>query len=173
MDEQAGDLTVRETVYLFVHCYQELKSISKSSLSGASISPTELVHEAFCRRDWGSQPPLPKEVFIQHFKHTIKIVLIDRHRRKNAIKRGNGSIPISLPDDVAELGQAFTDTEFKEFVEFLSSSFPDFMDICLAHIFDKKSFDEIAEEREVSPSTVKDKLRRGAVAIRDTSANFF
>ncbi|MBI1190973.1 MAG: sigma-70 family RNA polymerase sigma factor [Tepidisphaera sp.] len=86
---------------LLPRVYQELRELAAArirSLSpGASVQPTELVHEVFLRLDnthdkaWAS-----KRHFIAAAALAMRSILVDRARSRTALKRGGESVRISL-----------------------------------------------------------------------------
>jgi RNA polymerase sigma factor (TIGR02999 family) len=95
---------------LFEDLYRELKIIARSRMSGersfVTLSPTGLVHEAWMRLDKGSNGPWrDRSQFFAAASEAMRRILVEAARRRNAIKRGSGQIPVSLdgidlPDDV-------------------------------------------------------------------------
>ncbi len=95
---------------LFEDLYRELKIIARSRMSGersfVTLGPTALVHEAWMRLDKGSNGPWrDRSQFFAAASEAMRRILVEAARRRNAIKRGGGQIPVSLdgidlPDDV-------------------------------------------------------------------------
>lgn len=94
---QSGDAQARDAVMDAV--YHQVRSIAQSSLRrspGATLTPTELAHEALLRligdrRDWADR---------RHFFHVVaqatRQVLVDASRKRLADKRGGGAERIDL-----------------------------------------------------------------------------
>lgn len=94
---------------LFESLYRELKIIALSRMAGegafVTINPTSLVHEAWLRLEKGDNAPWrDKSQFFAAASEAMRRILVEAARKRNAIKRGNGQIPVSmegidLPDD--------------------------------------------------------------------------
>jgi RNA polymerase sigma factor (TIGR02999 family) len=115
---------------LLPRVYQELRELAESrirSLSpGASLQPTELVHEAFVRlnaddaKRWDS-----KRHFIAAAAMAMRSVLVDRARARGAAKRGGklervaldglAVATIDVPDELLEVDGAIKELEKEDF----------------------------------------------------------
>lgn len=94
---------------LFEELYRELKIIAHSRMAGersfVTLNPTSLVHEAWLRLEKGSNGPWrDRPQFFAAASEAMRRILVEAARRRNAIKRGNGQIPvpldgIELPED--------------------------------------------------------------------------
>lgn len=94
---------------LFEDLYRELKIIANSRMAGersfVTLNPTSLVHEAWLRLEKGSNAPWrDRSQFFAAASEAMRRILVEAARRRNALKRGNGMIPVSidgidLPDD--------------------------------------------------------------------------
>lgn len=146
--------------------YDELRRLARHSLSGEAaghtLQTTALVHEAYVRLvaadvDWQGA---------KHFKavaaSAMRRVLVDHARKRKSIKRGGGGPAVwldslegvlpahSRPTDVLDLDEALErlfalDERKGRAVEL--------------HYFGGLSYDEVAEEMEVSSATVHRDLR--------------
>ena len=86
--------------------YDELKRLAHHRLCasdpGATLSTTELVHEAFLKLAAGSSEWENRAHFFGAASHAMRQVLVDFARRRNADKRGGGLEHVSLGEgDVA------------------------------------------------------------------------
>jgi RNA polymerase sigma factor (TIGR02999 family) len=92
---------------LFSAAYEELRRLAsavKRSDSGATLSPTTLVNEAFLKL---ASAPRFKSLSHLHFKRIVaramRQVLVEAARRRKAIKRGGGTaLFVTLDDSVAD-----------------------------------------------------------------------
>jgi RNA polymerase sigma factor (TIGR02999 family) len=161
---------------LFAALYHELHRLAQHALSrsgGAlSISATTLLHEAFLNvsdRD-GVNFSDPRQ-FLAYASRAMRGLIIDRLRRRGALKRGAGFVmtPLDLSqDEDTEDGQVVTrtsealqvlstDQEFAQLSESLEALAT--VDPSLAELVDLKYFcglsiTEISALRGVSPRTV-------------------
>ena len=93
-NSEDGRMATRELIH---QCYDELKALAKLSLrgepAGDSISPTGMVNELFLRIEPALGEPIKWENR-RHFLNSAAVImehiLIDRARRRQAIKRGGG-----------------------------------------------------------------------------------
>lgn len=81
--------------------YEELKRMAHRHLRGdgvaATLSTTELVHEAFLKLAQGSRPEWENRAhFFGAASRAMRQVLVDFARRRNAAKRGAGGELVSL-----------------------------------------------------------------------------
>lgn len=124
----AGDAAAARQVY--EHLYTDLRRIARARLQrGAEpsqLSTTGLVHEAFLRL-WGK--PLPTfestEHFLAYASRTMRSVVVDLARARQAVQRGGGADHLVLdtqlgdslaaPDDeVIHIDQALAELERTE-----------------------------------------------------------
>jgi RNA polymerase sigma factor (TIGR02999 family) len=87
---------------LFNRVYRELRNIARAQLSGEFRAsdqgdPTDLVNDAWLRAH-GVQAENRKQLFML-YAATMRRILIDRARARDAQKRGGGQAPISLNGD--------------------------------------------------------------------------
>jgi RNA polymerase sigma factor (TIGR02999 family) len=85
--------------------YAELHRIAAGYLhrerSGHTLRPTDLVSEAYMRLVGGGPPEWNDRVqFYAIAARTMRQVLVDHARRRDAAKRGNGERPIELDDQI-------------------------------------------------------------------------
>lgn len=86
--------------------YKELHALASRSLRGErpghTLRPTDLVNEAYLRLSTGSQPEYADRVhFFAIAARTMRQVLVDHARRRNAVKRDGGA-PVTF--DEASIG---------------------------------------------------------------------
>jgi RNA polymerase sigma factor (TIGR02999 family) len=88
---------------LYALAYDELKRIARHHLramdSKATLSTTELVHEAFLKLERGHEAEWQGRAhFFGAASRAMRQVLVDFARRRHAVKRGEGRAPLSLSD---------------------------------------------------------------------------
>lgn len=91
---------------LLAAVYEELRDLARVRLrdtpAGQSLSPTELVHEAFLKMAGGEAKRwASRKHFVDAAGVTMRSVLVDRARAKLRAKRGGGARPGPLPEDAA------------------------------------------------------------------------
>lgn len=88
---------------LLAATYHELRRIARQRLAsgpGASLVPTELVHEAYLRLNVGEQTPWESRAhFFSAAAESMRRILIDRARAKSTLKRGEGRDNVALLED--------------------------------------------------------------------------
>lgn len=109
-DQPNPDDTASESLLLLV--YEELRRLAAKKLAGQgdaamTLQPTALVHEAWLRlSERGSGEWRDRSHFYRAAAMAMRNVLVDRVRRKLAIKRGGG-----LPVEMLEISQIGTFAE--------------------------------------------------------------
>lgn len=98
---QAGDLKAAEELLPLV--YDELRRLAAHRLAGEpnqhTLQPTALVHEAWLKiasndeRAWNG-----REHFFATAAEAMRRILVDRARRRLAVKRGAGKTPLAVDD---------------------------------------------------------------------------
>jgi RNA polymerase sigma factor (TIGR02999 family) len=107
---QHGDARAAEELLPLV--YEDLRRLAAAKMAqlppGQTLQPTALVHEAYLRlvgsgpRDWNSRGH-----FFSAAAEGMRRILVERARRKGAVKRGGGLRPISFDDvDIAADSQS-------------------------------------------------------------------
>lgn len=100
-DWRAGDRAAADELLPLV--YQELHALASSYMRGErrghTLSPTDLIGEAYVRLALGEQPEWDDRVhFFAIAARTMRQVLVDFARKQNAVKRGAGDKPITLDE---------------------------------------------------------------------------
>lgn len=88
--------------------YDELRALARRQLRGdplsSSLQPTELVHEAFVRLERsGIATPEDRTQILALASTLMRNLLVDRARRRRAVKRGGDRIRVPLRDDIATM----------------------------------------------------------------------
>lgn len=141
--------------------YNELRKIASKYLNSEykkrTIQTTELVHEAYLKLIGQKKLSLENRVhFFRAVAKSMRQILVDNARKRNAVKRGSGKTKISLDnaavispqsdDDILALNEALT--KLDSFDERLSR-------IVELRFFTGLTIKETAELLSVSETTVK------------------
>ena len=141
--------------------YEELKRIAHRHLrvneSRATLSTTELVHEAFLKlvsdaeTDWEGRAH-----FFGAASRAMRQVLVDFARRRTAVKRGGGLERVSLGDGDAALEIELDEIlALDEALDQLDAVDPRLRQVVELRFFAARSEAEIARMLGVSPRTVE------------------
>ena len=95
--------------------YQELRALAAAKMArereGDTLQPTALVHEAWMRLKSGHPAEFQnRNHFIGAAAEAMRYILVERARRRLALKRGGGLVPVNL-DQVEIASPASTDDE--------------------------------------------------------------
>lgn len=107
--------------------YEELRGIAGARLHeehrDPTLSPTELVHEAYLRlADVTQVTDRGRSYFFASAAQAMRRILVDHARRRGRLKRGGGSEPITLHDDLAlSTGEALDVLELEDGLERLAA----------------------------------------------------
>ncbi|MDB6175116.1 MAG: polymerase sigma factor SigL [Chthoniobacteraceae bacterium] len=156
---QQGDAKAAETLLALV--YKELRRLAASRMAreapGHTLQPTELVHEAWLRMVGSSSPSFQNRAhFFSVAAEAMRRILIDRARRKLAVRHGGGQERIDFE------GLDFTDPAadqqllaVHEVLDELAAKHPLQADVVKLRYFAGMTNDEIAQVLGVSVTTVK------------------
>lgn len=102
--EQPALATRKSTDTIIPAVYSELRQLAAKKLSnespGQTLSATALVHEVYVTLARSGKPQWDnKGHFYVAAAEVMRRILIDRARRKKALKRGEGKQPVPLPED--------------------------------------------------------------------------
>jgi RNA polymerase sigma factor (TIGR02999 family) len=106
-----GELRPAEELLALV--YEELRKLAAHKMAqeapGQTLQPTALVHEAWLRLGADAHPPWKSRAqFLAAAAEAMRRILVERARRRNALKHGGGAervsleemeIPIEIADD--------------------------------------------------------------------------
>lgn len=142
--------------------YGELRSLAAARLAddraGQTLQPTALVHEAWLRLGGDQQPAWRNRAhFFSAAAEAMRRILIDRARRGQRQRHGNGQRPVSL-DEVDEPAAARTGDELLALNEALGRFAlrdQEKAELVKLRYFIGLSFAEAAEVLGVSESTAK------------------
>ena len=166
--DQAGQCGLQAAAELLPLVYEELRRVAACKLAngmpGNTLQPTALVHEAWLRlagRD-GSALFHNRTHFFAAAAEAMRHILIDRARRKQAIRHGGGQIQMDIAE--LEIPAPAKDEEMlavNEALERLAEVDPEKADLVKLRYFIGLSLAEAAAALEISEPTAK---RRWAYA---------
>ena len=144
--------------------YETMKRLSSKYIQqeqhGYTLQATDLVHEAYVRLvdseiDWQS-----RRHFYAVAASTMRRILIDRAREKNAQKRGQNANRITFIESNVENPQQWEDIfHMDEAIEQLSQQDKRKADIIQLHYFAGLTYQELALCMDISEATVERELR--------------
>ena len=175
---EQGGLPPAEELWPLV--YQELRRLATHKMAqeapGQTLQPTALVHEAWLRLGADGQPPWRNRAhFFAAAAEAMRQILVERARRRTALKRGGGVTPFSL--DEVEIPMAVADDEMllavDEALEQFAACDPRKAELVKLRYFTGMSFEEAASVLGVAVPTAKKWWAYGrawlAVALRPSS----
>ncbi len=137
--------------------YAELRAVAAGCLAGErrghTLAPTELVHEAWLKLRGA---PLPAEASrLALAAHAMRETLVDHARRRAALKRGEGRVPLALDPSVAASERDAYVVALDEGLRELAA-----LDSELARVVELRFFagmdnEAVAQALSLSPRTVK------------------
>jgi RNA polymerase sigma-70 factor (ECF subfamily) len=141
--------------------YQELRRLAAGYIRhekpGQTLQPTALVHEAYLRlmKDrpdrWQN-----KAHFCAIAAHSMRQILIERARARNAQKRWGEKARITLEEELVQGGERSVDLlALDEAIERLAALDPEQARIVELRFFGGLTVEETADALDISPATVK------------------
>ena len=141
--------------------YQELRRLAASYIRhekpGQTLQPTALVHEAYLRlmKDrpdrWQNRAH-----FCAIAAHSMRQILIERARARNAQKRWGEKARITLEEELVQGGERSVDLlALDQAIERLAAFDPEQARIVELRFFGGLTVEETADALDVSPATVK------------------
>jgi RNA polymerase sigma factor (TIGR02999 family) len=141
--------------------YQELRRLAAGYIRhekpGQTLQPTALVHEAYLRlmKDrpdrWQN-----KAHFCAIAAHSMRQILIERARARNAQKRWGEKARITLDEELVQGGERSVDLlALDEAIERLAALDPEQARIVELRFFGGLTVEETADALDISPATVK------------------
>ena len=150
---------------LMPQVYDELRRLAANYLRherpGQTLQATALVHEAFLRLSKEKNQPWKNRThFLAIAALSMRQILVQRARARNAEKRGGGAEKIALDESVmadhAPTGPAGVDVlALDTALEKLAALDPQQAKIVELRYFGGLTVEEVAEALEISPATVK------------------
>jgi RNA polymerase sigma-70 factor, ECF subfamily len=141
--------------------YDELRRLARHYLRrerpGQSLQATALVNEAYLRLKKDKQQPWQDRThFFAIAANSMRQILVERARARNAAKRGGSQVRITLDEAVAAGGPPSVDLlALDEALTRLSVMDPDHARIVELRFFAGLSIEESAAAMGISPATVK------------------
>ncbi len=141
--------------------YGELRRLAAAQMSrekaGQTLQPTALVHEAWLRLGGDQQPTWENQAhFFGAAAEAMRRILIDRARRRKAVRRGEGRTHV--PIDEIEIGGAANDPyvlEISEALERFAQREPKKAEFVRLRYFIGLQLDETARVLGISEATAK------------------
>jgi RNA polymerase sigma-70 factor (ECF subfamily) len=158
MDENAREKAVSK---LMPVVYDELRKLARHYLrrerAGQSLQATALVNEAYLRLKKDKRQPWQNRThFFAIAATSMRQILVERARARNAAKRGGEQVRITLDDAIAAEGEKSLDLlALDEALTRLAAFDPEQARIVELRFFAGLSIEESAEALGVSPATVK------------------
>ncbi len=146
---------------LFPRLYGELREIAdrllRGELTGHTLQPTALVHEAWFKLAGPRAPePVDRTHFLALAARAMRQVLVDHARRRRALKRGGPAVDLTIADD--RLGFAIPIDDLisvDEALSRLAEGNPRLARVVELRFFAGLSEDETARALDVTTRTVQ------------------
>jgi RNA polymerase sigma factor (TIGR02999 family) len=152
----------RSAADLFPLVYSELRRVAAARMAaqaaGQTLEATALVHEAYLRLIGPGDGPrwAGRTHFFAAAAEAMRHILVDRARRRNALKRGGGAGRSSLPEDAIAAPDERGDAELlavDEALERLAEADPQAAELVKLRYFAGLSIPDAAAALGVSPRT--------------------
>jgi RNA polymerase sigma factor (TIGR02999 family) len=153
---------------LFDHVYDELRRMAGAQMraeAGHSVSPTELVHEAYLRlfgTSVGHAPSTPgprfadRAYFFAAAATAMRRVRVDHARARGAVKRGGGQVRVDLDSSAAAVPEPDLDlVAMDEALNKLAVRDPERAKLVELRFFAGLTMPEVAEALGVSLATAE------------------
>jgi RNA polymerase sigma factor (TIGR02999 family) len=147
---------------LFPLIYDELRRLAAAKMAceaaGQTLQPTALVHEAWLRLGGDAQPAWQNRAhFFGAAAEAMRRILIDRARRRLAIRRGGGQMRVDV-DEVEIPDPAVDDDELlavHEALDRFAAVNPEKAELVKLRYFAGLTLEEAAQTLAISESTAK------------------
>jgi len=158
---ERGELPPPEELLPLV--YEELRRLAAHKMAqeapGQTLQPTALVHEAWLRLGADGQPPWKNRAhFFAAAAEAMRRILVERARRRTALKRAGGACCLSL--DEVEIPIAGADDErllaVDEALEKLAVLDPPMAELVKLRYFTGMTFEEAAAVLGIAVRTAKE-----------------
>ena len=158
-DYESGNLEAMDELLPMV--YSHLRKIARSQLRGRignyTISPTELVHEAFLRLDHAEGvKPVDRNHFLAIASQCMRWVLADYAKGKHRAKRGGVQVKLQFKDEL--IGGTENDIDLvllNDLLEKLAAVDARLVRIIELRFLGGMNIEETAALMQISPATVK------------------
>lgn len=174
-DEQSTALQrIDQSEPLFVGLYDRLKVLAsrqRSRRGHATMSTTELVHEAYLRMGDGDRFDGPAQ-FFAYAARALRHILTDEARRRIQPKRGGDQVKVDLSDLVVDIGydDPYLALTLDAALNDLAREDPRAAQVVELHFFAGLEMKQVAEILQIAPRTV-DRDWRYARAFLAARAN--
>ncbi|HEY3914979.1 MAG TPA: ECF-type sigma factor [Verrucomicrobiae bacterium] len=156
-----GDLDAADQLLPVV--YQELRKLAAAKLAreapGNTLQPTALVHEAWLKLAGNSNPKFQgKAHFFAAAAEAMRRILIDRARRKNAVRHGGGQVRTEFIEGEVQGSNAAEDEMFAvhEALDKLAAQSQRKAELVKLRYFVGMTLEEAAEALDISVRTAAD-----------------
>jgi RNA polymerase sigma factor (TIGR02999 family) len=156
---ESGDSQAAERLLVLV--YDELRGLAASKLAaeapGQTLQPTALVHEAWLRMVGdGKRTFNDRAHFFRAAAEAMRRILIDRARRKHALRHGGDQVRVNLEDlNLAAPGVEDDLLAVDEALDKLAREFPVQAELVKLRYFVGMTNEEAAKVLDISVSTAK------------------
>jgi RNA polymerase sigma factor (TIGR02999 family) len=157
--------------------YQELRRLAAGLMRrerpGHTLQPTGLVHEALLRllRPDALGGAQNRAQFLAAAARAMRRVLVDHARRRAADKRGGGQAPLLLDEALDYFAEQRLDLlELHEALDRLAGLHARQAQVVELRFFGGYTVEEIAEQLQVSVSTVESDFRKATAFLRSRLA---
>lgn len=156
---ETGDATALDRLFPVV--YDELRTLARRQLADEqchdSLQTTALVHEVYLRLvDDAHVTQRGRAYFFSAVSRAMRQILVDRARRRLAIKRGEGADLVSLDENQTAVDDYAAElVELDDALRRLAEHSPRHARVVELRYFAGLSVERTAEVLEVSPRTVK------------------
>lgn len=159
---QAGNRAALDE--LMPQIYAELHQIAATHMrgerAGHTFRPTDLVSEAYLRLAYGEHPEWKDRIhFFAVASRTMRQVLVDHARKRNAAKRGDGERPATLDEEIVAVQRPEALIALDEAISALEQFDERKARAIDLHYFGGLTHDEVAEVLTVHVNTVRRDLR--------------
>ncbi|MDG3005216.1 ECF-type sigma factor [Paludisphaera mucosa] len=160
MDAADGDR--RTAADLFPLVYAELRRLAAARMAGQAagrtLDATALVHEAYIRLVGPADGPrwADRSHFFAAAAEAMRHILVDRARRRNALKRGGAVARIDLPEDALAAPDHRGDAELiavDEALDRLAEADPQAAELVKLRYFAGMSIPDAADALGIAPRT--------------------
>jgi RNA polymerase sigma factor (TIGR02999 family) len=144
--------------------YEELRKVAARKMAreapGQTLQPTALVHEAWLRLGADAHPPWQSRAqFLAAAAEAMRRILVERARRRTALKHGGGAERVSLDEKEIPIGMADDERllAVDEALEKLAAVEPGEAELVKLRYFTGLSFEEAAAVLGITVATAKEK----------------
>ncbi|MEM1182554.1 MAG: ECF-type sigma factor [Acidobacteriota bacterium] len=153
---QAGDESALEE--MLPEIYGELRVLANHYLRrgpSRTLQPTELINEAFLRLIGAGADTKDRNHFFAFAARTMRHVLVDRFRRRDAAKRGGSPTPVTLVTSFADQPEFSVDLlDLNRALERLGEVSPRAVQIVELRFFGGLTNEDVADVLDISLATI-------------------